>query len=96
MEKIAELFISGIQENNYLKPELIFFITTSCIQIGTIRCLKAGLSYVHTSHLSPLMHAPNYTQIIAPPEIVLVELGNHKPYFILVIFGPCHILLSVD
>ncbi len=24
MEKIAELFISGIQENNYQKPELIF------------------------------------------------------------------------
>jgi hypothetical protein len=34
---IAELFISGIQENKYLKPEL-----TSFIQIGTLRCVPKG------------------------------------------------------
>jgi hypothetical protein len=39
VEKIAELLISGIQENNNLKPELTLFITTSCIQIGTLRCV---------------------------------------------------------
>jgi hypothetical protein len=38
------LFISGIQENNYQKPELIFFVSTSCIQIGALRCIQIRLS----------------------------------------------------
>ena len=43
VEKIAELSISGIPETKYQKPEISFFISTSCAWIFALRCM----SHVH-------------------------------------------------
>ena len=59
MEKIAaELFISGIQENNYQKPELIFFVSTSCIQIGALRCYQLDEGFECS-----LLQPPNFAKV---------------------------------